>query len=360
MPCSFASDRPAPTLRRRLKSGLMSGRVPILVAVAIAALLVGPIRASAVVRVVTTSQSFADIVRRIGGDQVHVESIMRGPENPHNVRPKPSYMMKLRRADLFVHSGLDAEAWAPLLVKGARKSHLLPGQPGNIDASKGITLKEVPKRGELSRALGDIHVFGNPHYLGDPLNALVVGRTILNALKRTDLGHADLFQTNYEAFAKDVRDTTDRLVAKMKPYWGTKLVIYHRAWPYFRDRFGLVKVAEVEPKPGITPGPRHLRACIDKMKAAGARLVVVETFSNHKDAEFVAQKGGGKAVVLALDVRALPGCDSYLGMIEYDVNTLIAALRDAGVEPHAAAAGASKTPGAHDVTTDTHSATSSH
>ena len=103
---------------------------------------------------------------------------MRGPENPHNVIPKPSFVMKLRKADLFVHLGLDAEPWVPNLLRSARRERLLAGGDGNVDASKGIDLLEVPSRGELTRALGDIHVYGNTHYVLDPLNGIVIGRTI--------------------------------------------------------------------------------------------------------------------------------------------------------------------------------------
>lgn len=294
-----------------------------------------PAPALGIVNVVTTTQSFGDIVRKLGGSQVKVTSIMRGPENPHHIKPRPSFMMKLRRAKLFVHSGLDMEVWAPLLVKGSRRKHLLYGQPGNVDASEGIRLLEVPRRGELSRAQGDIHVFGNPHYMADPLNSIRVARTIMKRLKRIDPGHAELYQENFGAYEKEARETTARLVKKMKPYRGTRVVVYHRAWPYFRKRFGLVKVGEVEPKPGITPGPRHLNATIEKMRETGTKIIIVDTYVSKKNADFVASKVGGRAVVLAEDVHGLPGCDTYLGTIEHNVDAMIAAFREVGIEPHA-------------------------
>jgi len=303
--------------------------------ITLAAALVCPSGALGAVNVVTTTQAYADIVRKLGGPQVKVTSIMRGPENPHHVKPRPSFIMKVRRAKLFIHSGLDMEVWVPLLVKGSRKKNLLYGQVGNVDVSKGIKLLEVPKPGELSRAQGDIHVFGNPHYMSDPLNSIIVARTITKRLKRVDPGHADLYEKNFEAYAKEARETTDRLVKKMKPYWGTKVVVYHRAWPYFRRRFGLIKVDEVEPKPGITPGPQHLSETIEKMKESGARIIIVDTYVSKENADFIADKAGGRAVVLAEDVHGLPGCDTYLGTIEHDVDAIIAALHDLGVQPNA-------------------------
>lgn len=286
--------------------------------------------AAGTVRVVTTTPGYADIVRQIGGDHVSAASIMRGPENVHNVSPTPSRMMKLKRAKLFVHSGLDGEPWVPLLIKGSRNRNLLPGQPGNVDVSKGIRLMEVPKSGQLTRALGDIHAFGNTHYALDPLNDAIIARTIAGALKRTDPKHAKEFDANLDRYVKRLRDLTDRLVERMAPYRGTPVVTYHRTWPYFLARFGLESIGEVEPKPGISPGPRHLSACVEKMRAAGARIIIVETFNSLKNAEQVAHRSGGTAVVLAQEVGALPGVETYEQLFEYDVEQLLAAFRDGG------------------------------
>lgn len=299
----------------------------------IIATIAWPALARAELRVVTTTPTLADIVRQIGGPHVRVDSIMRGPESSHNVVPKPSHMMKLRRARLFIHSGLDGELWAPLIAKGARKRRLLPGGEGNVDVSKGITLKQVPKRGELSRAQGDIHVFGNPHYVLDPLNVILIARTITDRLKREDAAHAELFEHNYADFARRLRELTDRLTARMRPYRGAGVATYHRTWPYFLDRFGLVKVAEVEPKPGIAPGPQHLSACIHRMQEAGARIIIIETFNPKKDADFVAARAGGRTVVLAHEVHALPECSDTFRLFEHNISALIRAFEAAGVEP---------------------------
>ncbi len=288
---------------------------------------------NAAVRVVTTTPGYADIVKQIGGSDVSVASVMRGPENSHNVRPRPSQMMKLKKAKLFVHSGLDGEAWAPLLIKGARNANLLPGRPGNVDVSRGIILKEVPKQGQLTRALGDIHVFGNPHYALDPLNVIIIARTITDALKRVKPSSADKFEANYTAYAKRMHDLSDRLVAAMKPYRGTRVVTYHRTWPYFLARFGLVSIGEVEPKPGITPGPRHLTECVERMRSEGAKIVIVETFNSLDNAKSVAQRVNGKAIVLAQEVKAVAGVDTYEQLFEYDINKLLAAFKEVGMEP---------------------------
>ena len=250
-----------------------------------------PCLVRAEVCVVTTSPALADLTRQVGGSTVEVEALMRGRENPHNVVPKPSLVMKLRKADLFVHLGLDAEPWVPLLVRSARRERLLPGASGNIDASRGIVLQEVPSRGGLSRAFGDIHVYGNTHYLLDPLNGIIVARTIADALARADPGHREPYEQNFEVLEQQLLALTARLVERMEPYRKTRVVTYHRTWPYFLRRFSLEKMAEVEPKPGIAPGPQHIARVAEQMSQAGVRVVIVETFSSQKIAERVAETG---------------------------------------------------------------------
>ena len=299
------------------------GLVPMLV------LSLAALPAQSELRVVTTTPGLADIVKQIGGEYVSVEAVMRGPENVHNVQPKPSHMMKLKRADLFVHSGLDIEAWAELLIKGSHNSALLKGGAGNVNVSAGIALKEVPPPGTLTRAEGDIHVFGNPHYALDPLNGIIIARTITDALSAHDAAHAADFEQNYQAFAEKMRALTERLQAKLAPYRGARVVVYHRTWPYFLERFGLEQAGEVEPKPGISPGPQHLSQCVETMKAEHVHVVIVETYNSRKNAEFVAQKAGGVAVVLAQEVEAIEGVDTYEELFEYNVNALVEAFEHA-------------------------------
>ncbi len=288
-------------------------------------------RVLAKVQVVTTTPGYADIVRQIGKDYVVAEAVMRGPENVHNVSPTPAQMMKLKKADLWIHSGLDAEPWAPLLVKGARNEKLLPGQSGDVDVSRGIALKEVPGRGGLTRALGDIHMYGNTHFGLDPLNGVIIARTITDALKRVDAANEALYESGFQEYSQRLRDLATRLTEEMKPFSGVPVVTYHRSWPYFLDRFGLRSIGEVEPKPGVTPGPQHLQSCIDTMKSANCKIVIVETYNSKKDADFVANHVGGKAVVLAQEVGSIPEVDTYEKMFEHNISVLIKAFKEVGV-----------------------------
>ena len=291
-----------------------------------AILLWAPAAPAAELRVVTTTPSLADLARRVGGERVKASALMRGPESPHNVVPTPSFSMRLRKSDLFVHLGLDAEPWVPSLVRSARQRRLLPGSEANIDASRGISLLEVPAKGGLSRALGDIHVYGNPHYLLDPLNGVIVAGTLRDAFARADPAGAEDYRRNASALAERLRALTGRLVARLRPWLGRRVVVYHRSWPYFLHRFGLVEGGQVEPRPGIVPGPRHVSSLAARMRQEGMAVVVLETYSNRKVGRHLAQEAGGRAVVLAQEVNATPEAVDYPALFEHNVGVLADAL----------------------------------
>lgn len=290
--------------------------------------LIGTFPASvfAKLRVVTSSTNFAAVVREVGGEHVVVESIMRGNENPHNVIAKPSYIMMLRKADLFMHAGLDGEPWVPTLVKSARRKDLLPGGEANIDLSAGIDLKEVPAPGTASRAMGDIHLYGNTHYMLDPLNGVIVAHSIADALAGADPEHEPDYRARAAAFEARIRSLTQELQERVAPYAGVPVVVYHRSWPYFLDRFGFVSVGEVEPKPGVAPGPQHLKALGDAMKSSDVPIVIVEPFSSLKNAQVVAERAGARAVVLAIEVGGVSGADTYEQLFRTNIDAVISIL----------------------------------
>lgn len=277
-------------------------------------------------RVVTTTPNLADLARLVGGGRVEASSLMRGSENPHNVVPKPSFALRLRKADLFVHTGLDAEPWVPNLVRSARQSRLLPGGEANIDTSRGIELLEVPERGGLSRAFGDIHVYGNPHYLLDPLNGIIVARTLAAAFTQADPAGGDAYAANTAALGARLSALSERLEQRLRSYAGAPVVVYHRTWSYFLRRFGLMAVATVEPKPGIAPGPRYVSALAERMRAESVRVVVLETFSNDRVANGLAREADAAAIVLAQEVNALPAATDYETLFTSNVEALAAAL----------------------------------
>src|SRR5262249_53857073 len=239
----------------RIRSGLL-----------LASLAALPRTASAVPNVVTTTEDLAALVREVGGDKVKVEAIARGYQDPHFVEAKPSFILKLHSADLLLVVGRELEiGWLPPLVTQSRNAKIQPGADGYLDASLNVRILEIPT-GPVTRAMGDVHPLGNPHYWLDPDNGRKIAQTIQEKLSRLSPGDAATFAARYADFDGRLKEAEKRWDAAMAPFKGTKVVTYHRSWPNFCERFGLDVVGYVEPRPGIPPSPSHTIELIGQMK----------------------------------------------------------------------------------------------
>jgi zinc/manganese transport system substrate-binding protein len=307
--------------------------------VAAAVLAAAPTASYAKLNVVTTATDFADLARQLGGDKVDVHSIMKGPENIHNVMALPTEMVRLNAADLFVHSGLDTEPWRDNLMKGARNPKVMFGKPGYVDMSEGVPLKEVPA-GKIDRSMGDVHAYGNPHYTLNPQIAQRMAVTLVKALVANDPANADFYKANAKKFVLETADLSKEIKAKFAPYAGLKVVTFHRAWEYFADAVEFDVVGVIEPQVSITPSPAQVRRTIELMKERGVKVVVCETYDDDKLARYVADQAGAKMVVLPDHVNGVPGTDTYQALFRYNVDKLIETAKAAGVEPKPVAAGA--------------------
>jgi zinc/manganese transport system substrate-binding protein len=294
-------------------------------AVLAAALLLAGAALAAPLRVYTTTTDLADVARRVGGDRVEVESLARGYQDPHSVEAKPSLIAKLMKADLYIQSGLDLEAgWAPLLLRGSRNKTIQPGARGFLDASAAVEPLDVPA--QVSRALGDIHPYGNPHYMIDPENAKRVAGLIAERLAELSPADAARFQENARTFAAQVDDRMRRWSDRLEPYRGARFVSYHRNLPYLARRFGLVSAGEMEPKPGIPPTASHTAKLIARMKEDKVRLILTQPWYEKRTANSIARATGARVVVTAFYPESVPQAEDYLRMMDYNVAALAAAL----------------------------------
>ena len=296
---------------------------PLLIALASVLALAAP--ADAKLKIVTTTTDFADLAKQIGGELVDVHSVMKGPENVHNVLAKPTEMLKLNQADLFVHSGLDTEPWRDNFMKGARNPKILTGKPGNVDMSAGIELKEVPAKADRSQ--GDMHAYGNPHFQLNIANAQKMAVTLAQAMIRADPPNAEAYRQNAKALVTELGDTARAVKEKFKPYAGLKVVTFHRAWAYLPDTLDVKLVATIEPKPGITPSAAQIRETVEMMKREGVKVVVVETYNDEKLARSVAEAAGARLVVLPDHVNGVAGVDTYPKLFQYIADKLIEAAK---------------------------------
>jgi len=298
---------------------------------AIMILLVAVAPAMGQLRIVTTAPDYADIAKQIGGEKVEVHSVMKGPENVHNVMARPTEMVYLNKADLFVHSGLDTEPWRDNLMKGARNPKILDHQPGNVDMSAGIALKEVPK-GKIDRSMGDVHAYGNPHFTLNPQVAQRMASTLVKAMMRADPDNAEFYKQNAITFVKEMADLSREIREDFAPYAGLKVVTFHKAWEYFADAVSIDIVGTIEPHPAITPSAAEVKKTIDLMKAQDVKVVICETYDDDKLAQYVADQAGAKMVVLPDHVNGVPEVRTYQDLFRYDVRKLIETARAAGVQ----------------------------
>jgi zinc/manganese transport system substrate-binding protein len=278
------------------------------------------------VKVVTTTTDTKSITELIGGNKVTVTSIATGYQNPHFVDPKPSYIINLSNADMFVTVGLDLETgWSPQLLSSSRNTKIQKGSSGYVDASEGVALLQVPT--SANRAEGDIHIYGNPHYWLDPLNGKVIARNIADGLERVDPSNKQTYEANLQTFYKETDEKLHGWLLKMAPFKGSKIIAYHNEWVYFETRFGLKIVDFMEPKPGIPPTPSQLVKVINEVKANNIKVVISSPYFTTSSSDVVAKQTGIKELILATSVGAFPSIKNYFDLFDYDINQLTAVLK---------------------------------
>jgi ABC-type Zn uptake system ZnuABC Zn-binding protein ZnuA len=227
----------------------MRTRLLILVLLAVLAAPLGAFAADTRLNVMTTTEDLASIAREVGGDRISVESIAKGYQDPHFVEAKPSFILKLQKADLLIVVGRELEiGWLPPLLQQSRNAKVQAGADGYLDASQGVRILEIPT-GQVTRAMGDVHSQGNPHYWLDPENARVIARSIADKLAQCRPADRAYFDQRLAAFTARLTGAVKKWTAQMAPYKGTKVVTYHRSFPNFADRFGLEIIGYVVANP---------------------------------------------------------------------------------------------------------------
>ncbi len=279
--------------------------------------------------VVTATEDLAALAREVGGDRVTVEAIARGYQDPHFVEPKPSFILKLQKADLLVAVGLQLEiGWLPPLINQSRNSKIQPGGSGYLDVSASCKILDIPT-GPVTRAMGDVHPLGNPHYWLDPENGSRIARAIAEKLAQLDASNAPYYSQRRADFERRLAEAQKRWLARMAPYRGSKVITYHRSWPNFAAYFGLEVVDYVEPKPGIPPTPSHTLDLINTMNREKIKLILVEPYFDLRTPNSIAEKTGSQVVVLMPSVGGVKQVQDYFQLFDYDIELLVKAFEKA-------------------------------
>lgn len=334
-------------------------------------LLTGPSgEAFGILKIVATLPDYAAIAKEVGGDRVEVRHIAELNQDPHFVSPKPSYSLMLRDADLFVSTGLDLELWVPVVVDKSGNPLIREREKGYVSVSRGVHLLQKPE-GAVTRAEGDIHIYGNPHIYTGPLNAVKIAENILIGLKKISPENAGYFTQRYEDFKErlykalfgeelvalvggeklarlleggdlknfleseemntpvDGKPLKDRLggwLAEAKPLFGQKIVCYHNSWIYFTTTFGLEIAGYIEPKPGIPPSAKHVSAVTELIEREGIKAVLVEKYFEESTPRKIEAKTGARMVRVTMDVGGEPGVDDYLTLVDTWIERLLEAM----------------------------------
>jgi zinc/manganese transport system substrate-binding protein len=279
------------------------------------------------VKVVSSLQDFASIADAVGGDRVETFALARGYQDPHFVDAKPSFILKLSNADLLIVAGLELEiGYLPPLIDQGRNGKIHPGNPGYLDASIGCNILQRPTT-QITRAMGDVHPFGNPHYWTDPDNGRVIARAIAAKLSELDPAGRAAYEKNLAAFEARLAEKEKEWAAKMDPYAGTKIVTFHDSWPNFAKHFKLVIVGHVEPKPGIPPTPSHTLEIINLIKAEKIPVILVEPYFDLKTPNFIGAQTGAGVVTFYPSVGGVPEIKDYFSLFDYDLNAFVAAMK---------------------------------
>ena len=291
---------------------------------ALAALLLASVPGQAAkINVMTATQDLAAIAREVGGDLITADSIAMGYQDPHFVEPKPSFLLKLQKTDLLVVVGLQLEiGWLPPLITQSRNAKIQPAQSGYMDMSQYCNILEIPQ-GQVTRAMGDVHPLGNPHYWLNPDNGRRMAKALADKFSAIQPANAAQFAQRYADFDKRLTEAEKGWDAKMAPFKGRKVVTYHRSWPNFCERFGLNVVDYVEPKPGIPPSPVHSLELINLMQREGVKLILVEPYFDLRTPNSIASKVGGQVVVLMPSVGGNKEIANYFQLFDYDINLLV-------------------------------------
>ena len=321
-------------------------------------------------RVVTTLSDYAALTRIIGGDRVTVEHIVHGVQNPHRIRPKPSFITMVKKADMLIGTGLDLEMWLPTVVDKSGNRRVRSGEIGYVAVAQGIELVERPA--VISQSEGDVHVFGNPHITTSPINAIQVAKNICVGLVKNDPRNRDYYEKNFDLFRDEVHQhlfgeelvtllTGDTLcllaqkgqliqfleenklqgeplidklggwMEKMLPLRGTPVVVYHKDWSYFLKLFGLEEAGDVEPKPGIPPSPRHVTKLVSMMRDRNIRILLAASYFDEQAIRTVANRTRAEAVVVPLFVGGTRETDDYFKLVDCWIDGLLTAAGRKGL-----------------------------
>ncbi|NOT16508.1 MAG: zinc ABC transporter solute-binding protein [Sulfuriferula sp.] len=286
--------------------------------------LTSSVSAHAALNVLACEPEWGALVQELGGDKVKVSNATTALQDPHRIEARPSLIARARNADLLVCTGAELEiGWLPILLRDSGNAAIQPGQAGNFEATRYVTMLEKPLR--LDRADGDVHAAGNPHIQTDPRNIALVADALSKTLATVDATNGAYYQARYADFKLRWQAAISRWETQAAPLKGTTIVVQHKAYPYLENWLGLKQVATLEPKPGVDPSVASLSAVLAKIKQTPAKMIVRSAYNDERPADWLAQRTNLPVVVLAFTVGGTAGASNLFGLFDDTISRLLAA-----------------------------------
>ncbi|MEN3046205.1 MAG: metal ABC transporter substrate-binding protein [Candidatus Hydrothermales bacterium] len=263
------------------------------------------------------------LTKEIGGDKVLVYTLVDGRSDPHNINTKPSMIVEIKKADVLIYNGLDLEiAYLPYLIERSGNPKIMPGQKGHINLSKFIPEVIEKIESPVTRAMGDVHPFGNPHYHFDPLNLIYITDSLTKRLQELDYKNKEIYIKNGEKLKKELSDSLNIWLDRYSNLKGKKFVSYHKLYEYTAKRFGFYFVDYIEPNPGIPPSAHHIKNLVDKIKSEGVSLIITSVYYDKKAPQKISELTGVDYVVLPHDINSFDNIKNYFDLMREILNVL--------------------------------------
>ena len=277
------------------------------------------------IRIVTTTTTLAAMTQELThGIPVEIHSVASGKRDIHFISPTPKDVLKIKKAEVFIHLGLDLEAWRNPLLNAAGNTDFLGEGKRAIDVSAGIGLLEIPT--DVSRAGGDIHLFGNPHYWLDPEAGLKIAENIVQGLITLYPESRALLEANLQDFQNSLKSKIEGWQKRMLPFKGTKVLTYHRSWSYFAERFGLTIRGELEPKAGIPPTAKHIAYLIGLVRAENIPVILKESYYENRTPQKISKEASAAILTFVQAVDELKGIATYADIFEHNISEFETAM----------------------------------
>ncbi len=284
--------------------------------------LVSP--AHAALNVLACEPEWAALTQELGGDKVNVTSATSALQDPHRVEARPSLIARARSAQLLVCTGAELEiGWLPVLLRESANPAIQPGQPGNFEATRHVTLLEKPTR--LDRADGDVHAAGNPHIQTDPRNIARVAAALTQTLAYVDPANSAYYASRYSSFKPRWDAAIARWEVQAAPLKGVPVVVQHKAYPYLQAWLGLREVAVLEPKPGIEPSVASLSAVLARLQQTPAKMILRSAYNSPRAADWLSERAHIPVVELPSTVGGTPGATNLFGLFDDTIARLLKA-----------------------------------